>query len=232
MTTDVRLWELLRSVATLGEPAWQPLLVELEPQLSLLARRQPIGRLRENEDSPREIVTRVIARMHAHEFAAIKKLCERDPSPPLGAWLRVLVRRAAIDYMRDSPEFRRGNGEREHAWISLASLSSGAEAPVPDSLAEKRKEVLRFLTDAVERATAEHRDHGDNAVGRLSAEWKIPRTHVRRLIARGTQYLAVLVAVLEGRTYPDVAELLELTRREVELTVRYVEELLHERNFS
>jgi DNA-directed RNA polymerase specialized sigma24 family protein len=229
--TDERLWALMRAVASTGEAAWKPLLVELEPLLSAIARRQPIGRLRDVEDSPNEIVTRVIARMHAHEFGAIKKLCGRDPAPPLGAWLRVLVRRAAIDYMRDSPEFRRGTDAREPGWISLASLSSGDQAPQPDSLAEKRKEVLRFLTDAVEHAAAEHAAHGDAAIGRLSAEWKIPRVHARRVIARGPQYLAVLVAVLEGRSYPDVAEMLGITRREVELTVRYIEELLRERNF-
>ena len=230
MTTDARLWELLRAVAARGESEWGALLVALEPQIAQIARRQPIGRLRDQEDSPREIVTRVIARMHGNEFAAIKKLCSQDPAPALGAWLRVLVRRSAIDYMRESPEFERGNSTREHRWISLSTLRSDASR-APDSLAEKRKEVQRFLRETVERATAEHREHGDEALGRLAAAWKVPRVHVRRVIARGAQYLAVLDAVLEGCTYPEVADRLDMTRREVELTVRYIEELLRERGF-
>jgi DNA-directed RNA polymerase specialized sigma24 family protein len=231
VATEAQLWELLRSVSTIGEPAWGPLLIALDPELSALARRQPIGRLRDLEDTPREIVTRVMARLRAREFAAIKKLCSQDPAPALGAWLRVLVRRSAIDYMRESPEFVRGNETREHRWISLSTLSSGAKAAGPSSLAEKRQEVLRFVTDAVEEAAAAHREHGDAALGKLSAAWEIPRIHVRRLIARGQQYLALLGAIFEGRTYPEIAELLGITRREVELTVRYIEELMRERNF-
>ena len=60
----------------------------------------------------------------------------------------------------------------------------------------------------------------------------IDRTHVRRLIARGDQYLRVLVAVLDGHSYPEVATQLGLTRREIELTVRYIEELLRARGFA
>jgi DNA-directed RNA polymerase specialized sigma24 family protein len=42
----------------------------------------------------------------------------------LQAWLRVIVRRSAIDYMRESPEFERATPTRPHHWISLATLSS------------------------------------------------------------------------------------------------------------
>jgi RNA polymerase sigma factor (sigma-70 family) len=232
MATDERLWELLRAVAANGDSAWGPLLVELEPELSQFAKRQPIGRLRDREDTPREIVTRVIARLHKGEFAAVKKLTTQEPAPELRAWLRVLVRRSAIDYMRESPEFERGNEKREHRWISLATLSSGAVAPNPDSLAQKRREVLAFIRDSVDKAKAEHDAHGEEALGRLSLLWKVPRIHVRRLIGKGEQYMSVLTNVLEGRSYPEVAELLGISRREVELTVRYIEELMKERGFS
>src|SRR5690348_1499804 len=106
----------------------------------MMAKRQPIGRLRDREDTPREIVTRVLARLHARDYAAIHKLCALEPAPELEAWLRVLVRRSAIDYMRESPEFERGNAKREHRWISLATLSSNAPMQGPDSLAGKRVE--------------------------------------------------------------------------------------------
>jgi len=233
MAIDPRLWELLGAVAKTGEAAWPTLLTVLEPELAQMAKRQPIGRLRDREDSPREIVTRAIARLHAREYAAIKKLVELDPPPELQAWLRVLVRRSAIDYMRESPEYERGNSARPDRWVSLASLSSsGPAAPAPDSLVQKRDAVMAFITDSATCATAEHRDHGEDAIARLSLEWKIGRIHVRRLIARADQYVAVLAAVLAGYSYPEIAERLKLSRREVELTVRYIEELLQARRFG
>lgn len=231
---DDEIWTLLRGVAEYGDAAWQPLLAKLEPELAQMARRQPIGRLRDHEDTPREIVTRTIARLHAKQYAAIKKLVITEPKPELQAWLRVLVKRSAIDYMRESPEYERATANRDHRWISLATLSSsqGPQA-LPDSLAEKRDQVTAFVRAAAERADAEKKEHGDDdAISRLALEWKIGRIHVRRLIARGDQYVSVLAAVLAGFSYPEVGEKLGISRREVELTVRYLEELLAARGFG
>jgi DNA-binding NarL/FixJ family response regulator len=84
-----------------------------------------------------------------------------------------------------------------------------------------------------ERADAEQRTHGDeDAIALLAAEWRITRLHVRRLLARRQQYVAILRAVLAGFSYPEVATQLGLSRREVELTVRYLEELLGARGFA
>jgi DNA-directed RNA polymerase specialized sigma24 family protein len=41
----------------------------------------------------------------------------------------------------------------------------------------------------------------------------------------------MLAAVLEGHSYPEIAKRLSISRREVELTIRYIEELLKERGF-
>jgi DNA-directed RNA polymerase specialized sigma24 family protein len=210
-------------------------------------RRRPIGIDEANPGPAAEPIERVqVAIIGSRDAAEVKarrgtvkraqddladNVASLDPAPPLGAWLRVLVRRSAIDHLRESPEFVRGSATREHGWVSLASLSSGDGATKLDSLAEKRKEVVRFLTNAVEQAAAEHAAHGDAAIGRLALAWKVPRLHARRVIARGPQYLTVLAAVLQGNTYPEVAKLLGITRREVELTVAYIEELLRERGF-
>jgi DNA-directed RNA polymerase specialized sigma24 family protein len=222
-------WELFRAVARGDAEAWPALLAGLEPDLLAMAKRQPIGRLREGEDTPREIVTRVFARLHAKDFAAIHRLCAIVPPPELRAWLRVLVRRSAIDFMRDSPEFERATSARPHRWISLASLSSLQPAPEPTSLAGKRDLVMSMVRDMVERARTELAARGDDAFTRLALEWKIPRIHVRRLATKGEQLMAVLVGVLEGRAHGEVAERLGMTRREVELTVRYIEQLMHAR---
>lgn len=234
MGDDKPLWDRFRAVAATGSDAdWKALLVELEPELTPMARNQPIGRLRDREDSPREIVTRVVARLFNKDYAAIKKLCAMEPPPELRAWLRVLVRRSAIDYMREHPEFDRGNAERSPRWISLASLGSGeAVANAPSSLAEKRAQVIAFIRAAVDEAAAAFKAEGDEALFRLALEWKVTRIHVRRIVKSGDQYVQVLTHVLEGLSYPETAAKLGISRREVELTVRYIEELLRERRFG
>lgn len=230
---DTRLWACFRAVVETGDPAWQPLLVELEPELMVMARNQPIGRLRDREDSPREIVTRVVARLHARKYAAILKLCALEPTPELRAWLRVLVRRSAIDYMREHPEFDRGNAERPPRWISLASLGSGEAVAIdPSSLAQKRAQVIAFIRESVDEAKRAFETEGDDALFRLALEWKVTRIHVRRVTTRGEQYITVLTNVLEGSSYPETALKVGISRREVELTVRYIEELLRARGFG
>ena len=232
MSTAESLWPLFRAVAETGEAAWPALLAALEPVLLPMASHQPIGRLRAQEDSPREILIRVLERLHARDFAAVLKLCAMDPVPQLQAWLRVIVRRSAIDYMRESPEYERATAARDNRWISLATLTSVVADGGLDSLAEKREQLLAFVRAAVERAEAEFRDHGDDAFGRLASEWDIPRIHVRRLVQRGTRYLQTLDGVLAGHSYPEVAAKLGVSRREVELTVHYLEELLEARRFA
>ena len=226
---DAELWRLFRDVAR-TETAWPALLAALEPEVLVMARRQPIGRLRERDDSVREIMTRVFDRLHAREHAAIKRLCSIDPPPELRAWIRVMVRRSAIDYMREHPEFERATTTRPDRWISLATLSSGAPSPDPDSLAEKRGRVLAEIRELVARTAAEVTTRGeDDAIGHLALEWKLSRIQVRRLVTKGERFLAVLVAVFEGHTNTAIAARLSITRREVELTISYLEELLHAR---
>jgi len=226
---DTELWALLRSVAAGDAAAWPALMAKLEPELVGFARRQPIGRLGDHDDSPREITARVFARLHARDHAAIKKLCSQEPLPPLRAWLRIIVRRSAIDYMRQTPEFERPTATRPGRWISLASLASGAPPSEASSIDEHRRLVMTTLREMVARATAEFAARGDDAFTHLALEWKIARIHVRRLATRGEQLVRVLVALCEGRSQIEIAEQMSLTRREVELTVRYLEELMRER---
>nr|HEX4318339.1 hypothetical protein [Kofleriaceae bacterium] len=229
MADDARLWERFRAVARDGAAAWPTLMAAIEPELAAMTRRAPIGRLRGREDTPRDIVTRVFDRLHAREFAAVHKLCEIDPPPELRAWLRVMVRRAAIDYMRSSPEFERATPDKPPDWVSLATLTSLQPAPQQSSLAGKRELVVQTVRDMVARAAAEVATRGDDAYTHLALAWQIPRIHVRRLATRGDQMLAVLLAVLEGHTQAEIAERMSLSRREVELAVRNVEELLQAR---
>ena len=224
MMSGVDLWELFQAV-TRDPGAWPALMAALEPELLGIARQTPIGRLRDREDSPREIVAAVFARFHANDHAVIKRLCAQEPRPELRAWLRVVVRRAAIDFMRANPEFERASNR----WISLATLTSSAPEQSADSLVEKRAEVVKALREMVATAQTETAARGEDAIGHLALEWGIERLHVRRLVARGAQYLAVIDAVFAGHSHTDTAAQLGLTRREVELTLGYVEELLRAR---
>jgi DNA-directed RNA polymerase specialized sigma24 family protein len=220
------LWPLVRDVAARGAPAWPALATALSPPIMPIARNQPLGRLRASEDT-----LRVLERLHARSFAAITKLCALADPPALGAWLRVVVRHAAIDFMREAPEYERATPARDARWISLATLVSVPGAQ-PDTLVAKRDAVLAFLRDAVARADADHAERGDDAIAELAATWSIARIHARRLVQRGGDYVRVLIAVLSGHSYPETAEALDMTRREVELTVQYVEEFLAARRFA
>jgi len=222
------LWPLFREV-TRDAAGWPALLAALEPEVIALARRQPIGRLRDREDSPREIAARVFARLHARDHAAIHKLCALEPPPELRAWLRVLVRRSAIDYLREHDEFQRATASGPDRWISLATLTSGAPAQGPSSLAEKRTLVVGEIRAMVARAVAEFSAHGDVAYGTLALAWGVSRLQVRRLVAHGARFLAVLDAVIAGHAQAEIAARLAITRREVELTVRHLEDLLQAR---
>jgi DNA-directed RNA polymerase specialized sigma24 family protein len=226
MMETVELWELFQAV-TKDPAAWPALMTALEPELVAIARQQPIGRLRDREDSPREITAAVFARFHSNDHAVIRRLCAQQPRPELRAWLRVVVRRAAIDYMRANPEFERASNR----WISLATLTSSAPEirADADSLVEKRAQVLSSLREMVAAAATETAARGEDAIGHLALEWGVERLHVRRLVARGEQYLTVIGAVFAGHSHTDTAAQLGLTRREVELTLGYVEDLLRAR---
>ena len=226
------LWPKFRAVAETGEAAWQALAAALFPVLLPIASYQPIGRMKKDRDAPREIATRVLERLHAKAVAAIHKLCTAEPPPPLEAWLRVLVRHAVIDMICDEFEFECATERRDARWISLDTLVS-APGAAPDSLVEKRRAVLAFIAAAVARVEAvSHEKSGDDVLAALATEWGIARIHVRRLVQRRARYLAVIEAVLVGHSYPEVATQLGVTRREVELTVQYVKELLAARRFA
>ncbi|HEY4054998.1 MAG TPA: hypothetical protein VGM39_00270 [Kofleriaceae bacterium] len=226
------LWEEIRAVARDGETAWPALAARLHPALLPIARNQSIGRLRRDEDSPREIVTRVLERLHANDFAALKKLVVTDPAPPLGAWMRVVVKRCAIDYMRAEPTYQRATKAHDHRWISLRTLNSFVHAADPSTLREKREALIRFVTTAVARVRDAVANDGDDALQQIAVEWKIARLHVKRMHERGERYLKVLDGVFAGSSHAEIASARDMSEREVELTVQYLVEFLQARRFG
>lgn len=234
--SDLHDWERianqLKEVAEGQEGAWGELLVSLSPVLEGLARRQPLGRLRDDEDIQRDIVTKVIGKLHAGENRVVKKFVDHETPPPLKAWIRVLVRSAAIDVMRGRPEFQRGNKEKLPHWFSLATLVTSDGVQRPDSIEAKQREVEKFMTKAVESTRQALADDTEGAVAHLAREWNIPPVHTRRIVKRVDHYPVVLSMVLAGHTYVEIAESIALSRREVALMVEYIEEFFHACGFA
>ncbi len=224
--------ELLHEVAGGQVEAWGELLIALSPILEALASRQPLGRLRDDVDTQRDIVAKVIGKLHRDEHELVKKFVGHKTPPPLKAWIRVLVRSAAIDVMRGKPEFQRGNQERLPGWFSLATLVTRDGANRADSLEAKQREVEVSMTQAIVSARAAIAEEGDEATLALAREWNVAPLHVRRLVQRIDLYPVVLKMVLAGFTYVEIADQAACSRREIGLVVGYIEEFFRARGFA
>lgn len=222
----------LRVIAAHGGDGWSAVQEALHPELLRIARRQPIGRLRDDRDAAHEVATRVLERLHAHEFRAVKRLFETEREPVVRAWIQVLVRTAAIDVMRQHAEYRRAGVRETAGWISLATLASNPGSPAPSSLVQKQRELERFIARTLDEVDAATAEHGAEMTAVLAARWGVEPLHVRRLATKGERYLPVLRLVLAGHSYPEVATQLSLSRREVELLIQYLEQLLQSRRFA
>lgn len=222
----------LRAVAEGGAGAWEELLVQLSPRLETLARRQPIGRLRDDQDAQRDIVAKVIGRLHASDHKTIRNWAGQDEPPPLGAWIRVLVRSAAIDVMRARPEYIRGTKQKAPGWFSLATLVTQVGAQHANTLAEKQREVEQFLAAAIAQARIVLASASADAASTLAGEWKVAVVHARRLLKRIDAYEKILSMALAGHSYVEIGKELDLSRREVELIAGYIEEFFHARGFA
>ncbi len=223
----------MRSVIEHESGAWATLLEILDPELERIARNQPLGRLRDDIDVHRDIVTKTIDKLHKDEHRAIARFVDHDAPPPLEAWIRVMVRNAAIDVMRARPEFIRGRGGDKPKWLSLATLATLDAVNSADSLVAKRQEVESFLANAIASARALTTSLGGaNAATKLADEWKIPILHTRRLVKKVALYQPVLSLVLAGCDHTAIAERLGMSRREVELLIGYLEQFFHASGFA
>jgi DNA-directed RNA polymerase specialized sigma24 family protein len=131
--------------------AWKTLWRLLAPRLDGMLRRPGFfGRLAEGEDHRHNVVLEVMARLVANNHARLRRFDEaRRESPRLTllAWLTVVVKRVAIDYMRAQPEYV---DRRKHvgatspgAWQKVGTLPPdsrlGRSATSPTSRAAARQ---------------------------------------------------------------------------------------------
>ena len=204
---------------------WADLAAALDPLLSQMASQQRIGRLRGQEDVVRDVVVRALEKLYANDQSIVRELSSDKPRS-LEAWIRVMVRRTAIDYMRVQPEFDRGGADRDPDWISLVTIVTGGGEAAADSIEQKRNHVLRDLDQAITSAVQAEADAGDDGLTRLAQKWGIPRLLVARLVKHADRFRAVIDLFFQGFGYVEIAAKLALSPREVELSVQYVKEFL------
>lgn len=103
-----------------------------------------------DDELAREVAVRVLDRLREHDFAALRSFAAVSERYPVSddqhfeRWLRVVVKRLRVDYLRSLPEYQRvrsGNG-RELRAITLAALTDDAGA---DKAPADRAEVRRIL---------------------------------------------------------------------------------------
>src|SRR5262249_6688900 len=98
-----------------------------------------------SDDHVRNVVVEIVAALRANDHAKLRKYAEarkESPTLPFLAWLAVVARRIAIDYMRRQGEYvdlrRTPGAEIPGAWIELVTLQTcnqGAGRPPVTNLA-------------------------------------------------------------------------------------------------
>ncbi len=210
--------------------AWPELMAALEPKLQVLVRYQKIGRLRSRDEDLRNVVVAVFDKLERRDFEALRRFAAMDGRPSFEAWIRRVLRSVAIDYLRGHAEYRRGDtgSGSNPQWVSLATLSSGDTASLlaagVSSGLERRREVLAALAATV-AACKDVAGHAET-IAAVAEKLRLDPLHVRRAAERGPRMQEVVELLFAGHRHDSIADLLGLSRREVELAVKHAEELL------
>lgn len=126
--------------------AWHKLWQAVEPRLYAVLRRPYfLGRLSDSEDDCRAIVVEVMARLKANDLArmhAYARARKERPTLTFHAWLIVVAKRVAIDYLRGVDTYidrrREPGASKPGGWRILDTLiadsrAHGARAPITDA---------------------------------------------------------------------------------------------------
>jgi DNA-directed RNA polymerase specialized sigma24 family protein len=115
-----------------GDPvAWEQLWLALEPRLSRMLRSpRTAGRLSASDDDRRSILVEVMARLRDDQFRRLemyRSAKQQRPGLSFTAWLGVVTRRVAVDYMRGHAEYIDRRRQRVPAsspgkWVDLQPL--------------------------------------------------------------------------------------------------------------
>jgi hypothetical protein len=137
MTLDKEdaLEELVVAAAHGDATAWQRLGRAIEPQLTrIVSQPRFLGRLSHRDDDCRNLIVEVIARLRADDYRRLRLYLDtrRDhPQLVFLMWLRVVAKRAGIDYLCGHPDYidRRhiDRGSASGQWIDAGTLPSGSK---------------------------------------------------------------------------------------------------------
>lgn len=244
--------QLVERICAGDTSAWPALLELIEPRLRVWVRYQKIGRLRRREDDLHNIVVEVLDKLSRDDFRVLRGYAAMSGQPSFQGWLRRVLRSCAIDYLRRHPEYRRsgrppvsgdgasgdgspgdgspgdGSGVSEGRWFTLQTLTTGIAQNPMDSVVDKRRQVRAALAQHIAEARALQSKNPD-AIAILAERWRVDTRHVKRLLERGERMQQVIELLFTGYRHNDIADQLGLSRREVELALKYVEEFLSAR---
>jgi DNA-directed RNA polymerase specialized sigma24 family protein len=135
MVGEAEVLELVSATLAGDETAWQQLWQAVEPTLHAVV-RQPrvLGRLAQSEDDCRNVAVAVMARLRADRFARLAQYTaarQHNPALPFLAWLAVVTRRVAIDYLRGHEAYVDRRHDRDAsspgAWRQIGALPSDSQ---------------------------------------------------------------------------------------------------------
>jgi DNA-directed RNA polymerase specialized sigma24 family protein len=137
--------ELVADAASGNDAAWWLLWEQVEPKLErILSNPRVTGRLSGNIDDVRNILVSVMEKLLDQDRRRLKSYLEKKSNKSGGfpAWLAVVTKRVAIDYMRSHDDYvdrRRSRGEESAAgmWVIPGELPNdsqlyGNRPPVTD----------------------------------------------------------------------------------------------------
>lgn len=137
------------------EEAWQAAWRWIDPRLSaLVAQPRFLARLSRQEDDRRGVVLAVMEKLRESDHRRLKlfeKARSGNPGLSFMAWLSVVTKRVAIDYLRAHPEYldqrRQRGAEAAGAWVSVQALPSEWRMPgkrPPVTAAGTARQMLAF----------------------------------------------------------------------------------------
>ena len=159
-SAEEELEALVAAAASHESDAWQKLWAAIEPPLlRLIAQPHFLGRVGQREDDRRNIVVAAMARLRANGFHRLHLYLDaRRANPRLRfmSWLRVVVKRVGIDYMRAQPEWVRRDDSQASApgkWVVPGTLPPASqlvgERP-PITNRGTARELLQFAAGTLE----------------------------------------------------------------------------------
>jgi DNA-directed RNA polymerase specialized sigma24 family protein len=172
------LVEEVVAAAAGDETAWARLWQAVEPRLyGTLRRPRFLGRLSDSEDDCRNIVVEVMGRLRANDFARLRTFTaarREQPGLPFMAWLLVVAKRAAIDYMRAHEEYvdRRHDADASSpgAWRVLDTLIANSRAHGARPAITDHAAAHEILERAADLPPAQRAALGDWLAGKSFAE--------------------------------------------------------------